>query len=247
MSGLTQDELKWKAATRALDYVETGMRLGLGSGTTARMFVTQLAERAKGGLDVLCVPTSETTRVQAEAAGLRMSTLDETPELDLTIDGTDEFDPQLRLIKGGGGALLREKIVASASASMVVIADRTKEVAVLGRFPLPVEVNPFGLGSTRLLIAKLVGSLGLAGDIVLRQGKDAAKPFLTDGGHFILDCHFGALAEPERLAAGLNAIPGVVEHGLFIGLAKAVIIADVSATRVIEAQKKHPSTNREAS
>ena len=240
MSGLTQDELKARAAERALDFVQTGMKLGLGSGTTARLFVQALAERARAGLDVLCVPTSETTRVLADEQGLRLSTLDDEPSLDLTVDGADEFDPQLRMIKGGGGALLREKIVAAASASMVVITDASKEVQHLGRFPLPVEVNPFGLGATRRLIETLMLKLGLSGEIVLRSASGSARPFLTDGGHFILDCHLGQIPEPEQLGQGLFAIPGVVEHGLFIGLATTIVIADASGTRVIGAQNnKH--------
>lgn len=235
MSGLSQDDLKARAATRALEFVADGMKLGLGTGTTAKLFVAQLADRVRDGLDVICVPTSETTRAQAEAAGLRVSTLDEHPSLDLTVDGADEFDPQLRLIKGGGGALLREKIVAAASHAMVVIADASKEVPQLGRFPLPVEVNAFGLGATRRLVANAAQALGLTGDIVLRETKDGSGPFVTDGGHLILDCHLGALPEPERLAEALFAIPGVVEHGLFIGLATAIVIADPKGTRVIDA------------
>lgn len=231
----TQDDLKAHAARRALAFVADGMKLGLGTGTTAKLFVSQLAEKAKAGLDVVCVPTSEATRSQAEAAGLRLATLDELPELDLTVDGADEFDPQLRLIKGGGGALLREKIVAAASARMIVIADASKEVACLGRFPLPVEVNPFGLGATLRLMRRLAASLGLDGALVQRQAKTGTGPFVTDGGHYIIDCHFGAITVPDRLAQGLVAIPGVVEHGLFLGLAKAVVIADPSGTRVLEA------------
>ena len=235
MTEPSQDDLKKNAARRALSFVESGMVLGLGTGSTARHFVNELAERVRNGLDVIGVPTSEATRAQAEQCGISLSTLDDHPALDLTVDGADEFDGQLRLIKGGGGALLREKIVASASAAMVVIADASKEVERLGHFPLPVEVNPFGLGATRRLIGELAGRLGLAGELVLRQAKDRAEAFRTDGGHLILDCHFGAIPEPERLADGLVAIPGVVEHGLFIGLAKAVVIADASGTRVLAA------------
>lgn len=235
MSEFTQDELKARAAARALTFVEPGMKLGLGTGTTARIFVTQLAARVQAGLDVICVPTSEATRIQAEAAGLRTSTLDAFPELDLTVDGADEFDPQLRLIKGGGGALLREKIVAAASDAMVVITDTSKEVRQLGHFPLPVEVNLFGLAATHRLIFEASTTLGLAGDIILRLRKDATEPFITDGGHCILDCHFGIIPEPERLAEDLLSIPGVVEHGLFIGLATTVVVADPAGTRIVGA------------
>lgn len=245
MSEFTQDDLKARAAAHALTFVEPGMRLGLGTGTTARLFVEQLAVRAREGLDVTCVPTSEATRAQAEAAGLRMSTLDAIPALDLTVDGADEFDPQLRLIKGGGGALLREKIVAAASAAMVVMTDTSKEVRQLGRFPLPVEVNLFGLAATRRLVGEAAHRIGLRGDIVLRSAKDSAGPFMTDGGHCILDCHFGVIPQPERLAERLFAIPGVVEHGLFIGLATTIIVADPAGTRVIGSAKPSSSRDRE--
>ena len=214
-------------------FVENGMRLGLGTGSTARHFVDLVGAAVAGGLKLLCVPTSEATRAQAASLGIPLTTLDETPELDLTVDGTDEFDPQLRLIKGGGGALLREKIVAAASASMVVIADASKQVARLGRFPLPVEVNIFGLGATRALLVRKSAALGCAGQITLRQKNGA--PFITDGGHYILDCAFGVIPDPDSLAAALNAIPGVVEHGLFTGLAKTIILADATGIRRLTA------------
>ena len=222
MTEPSQDTLKRQVAERALAFVEPGSRLGLGSGSTARIFVDLLAERVRQGLDVRCVPTSETTRVQALALGLSVTTLDELPELDLTIDGADEFDPDLTLIKGGGGALLREKIVAAASRSMVVIADGSKQVPRLGRFPLPVEVNVFGLAATHRLVVRAGEITGHAGEVALRRKADR-EPFVTDGGHLILDCHFGALNDPAALAAQLVAVPGVVEHGLFIGLARAAI------------------------
>ncbi len=195
------------------------MRLGLGSGSTAKVFVELLARRvAAEGLTLRCVPTSEATRRQAEALGLDVTTLDDLPELDLTIDGADEFDPALDLIKGGGGALLREKIVATASASMIVVADASKRVATLGAFPLPVEVNRFGLGATVRLVREACG----AGTLAVRCGADD-QPFVTDGGHLILDCHLSAIADPRALADRLIGIPGVVEHGLFIGIAQAVV------------------------
>ncbi|WP_137390219.1 ribose-5-phosphate isomerase RpiA [Rhodoligotrophos defluvii] len=215
-------ELKRKAALAALDLVEPGMKLGLGTGSTAKLLVEALGKRVAEGLDLVCVPTSEATRAQAEALGVRLTTLDETPALDLTIDGADEIDPQLRLIKGGGGALLREKIVAFASARMVVIADQSKRVNELGRFPLPVEVTPFGHGATRLRIQDAARSVGLAGEITLRQ-RDG-RTFVTDGGNYIYDCAFGRIAKPERLAEALATIPGVVEHGLFIGFAQAAFV-----------------------
>jgi ribose 5-phosphate isomerase A len=200
------------------------MRLGLGTGSTAAHFVAAVGERVRAGLKVVGVPTSETTRAQAEREGIPLTTLDETPELDLTVDGADELDDELRLIKGGGGALLREKIVASASKRMVVIADGSKRVAKLGRFPLPIEVVPFGLKATEAAISKLLDSLDMSGELRLRTAADG-KPFVTDGGHFILDAHLGRIEKPNVLASTLNNIPGVVEHGLFLGLATGAILA----------------------
>lgn len=223
---------KRQAAARALEWVRPGMRLGLGTGSTARHLVDLLGEKVRAGFDVVGVPTSEATRIQAEQCGIRLSTLDDTPELDITIDGADEVGPDLSLIKGGGGALLREKIVASASARMIVIADDTKWVSVLGKFPLPIEVVPFGLTATRRHV-----SLALDVDdpavIALRRGKDG-HPFVTDGGHFILDAALGQITDPEQTADRLAAIPGVVEHGLFIGLAEVVVLAGAGGTRVVE-------------
>ena len=223
---------KRRVAQRALEFVQDGMLLGLGSGTTAAEFVDVLAERVRHGLKVICVPTSERTRVQAEALSIRLTTLDDAPELDLTIDGADEFDGDLRLIKGGGGALLREKIVAAASKSMVVVADAGKRVTQLGRFPLPVEVNRFGLGATQRLIEREAELAGATGPIVLRR-LPSGEPFVTDGGHYILDCRFGRIPNPETLAERLNDVPGVVEHGLFIGYARAIVTDQASETRVI--------------
>ncbi len=224
--------LKRKAAERAADLVRSGMKLGLGTGSTAAHFVDCIGERAREGLDVICVPTSERTRLQAEGWSLRLSTLDETPELDLTVDGADEFDSALRLIKGGGGALLREKIVAAASKRMVVITDASKHVARLGKFKLPVEVDRFGLAATRRHIEDAARACHCSGSVVLRKTDDA-QDFLTDGGNSIFDCDFHAIPDAEALATALNAIPGVVEHGLFIGLASAVIVADPTGIRVL--------------
>src|SRR5689334_6234046 len=195
---------KRQAAALAVEFVRPGMRLGLGSGSTAKHFVELLAERVRGGLDVIGVPTSEGTRNDAERLGVPLTSLDETPELDLTIDGADEIAHDLSLIKGGGGALLREKIVAAASARMVVIADESKWVSALGRFPLPVEVVPFGLGATQRAIEKVLVSLGLSGDLALRKGKDG-HAFVTDGGHSILDAALGRIADPAALAQKLAA------------------------------------------
>lgn len=228
---MTPDQAKRAAAARALELVTPGMKLGLGTGSTAAHFVDLLGARVAQGLKVICVPTSERTRAQAESLSIPLTTLDETPALDLTVDGADEVDAALTLIKGGGGALLREKIVAAASASMVAIVDESKIAARLGKFPLPVEVNAFGLGATRLLVEKTAARHGCQGAVSLRAGADG-KPFVTDGGHLILDCAFGAIADAEKLSADLFAIPGVVEHGLFIGLARAAIVAGTSGISI---------------
>ncbi|MCX5494238.1 ribose-5-phosphate isomerase RpiA [Kaistia dalseonensis] len=220
----SSDDLKKQAALAALEHVRPGMRLGIGTGSTAEHFVRGLGERVRGGLDIIGVPTSERTAALARAEGITLTTLDETPHLDLTVDGADELDHALRLIKGGGGALLREKIVAAASDRMIVIADGTKLVDTLGAFPLPIEVNHFGLGATVLAIAAAATRLGLPPKLARRQGADG-KPFVTDGGHAIIDASFGLIQEPEALSLALAAIPGVVEHGLFIGLATAAVIA----------------------
>jgi ribose 5-phosphate isomerase A len=216
--------LKREAASRALELVRPGMKLGLGTGSTARHFVDLLAEKVKGGLSIVGVPTSEATERQARALGVPLATLDDYPELDLTVDGADQVDGALRLIKGGGGALLREKIVAAASKRMIVIADSSKYAERLGAFPLPVEVVPFGLAATRRHIARAGAALGRQPQIALRTRADGAA-FVTDGGHYILDCAFETIDAPEALAAALHSIPGVVDHGLFIGLASAVILA----------------------
>jgi ribose 5-phosphate isomerase A len=224
---------KRQAAALAVDWVRPGMRLGLGTGSTARHFVELLAEKVRGGLDVVGIPTSEATRADAERLGVPLTTLEETPELDMTVDGADEIAPDLNLIKGGGGALLREKIVAAASARMVVIADETKLVPALGRFPLPIEVVPFGLAATRRAVEAAAAAAGCPGQALLRRDKNG-HAFVTDGGHWILDAMLGRVAEPKPLADRLSAIPGVVEHGLFIGLAQAAILAGPAGVRVIE-------------
>jgi ribose 5-phosphate isomerase A len=227
------DVYKRQAAAGALDFVRPGMRIGLGTGSTAAHFVELLAERVRGGLGIVGVPTSEATRAQAARLGIPLTTLDEMPELDLTVDGADEVAPDLSLIKGGGGALLREKILAAASARMVVIADHSKWVATLGRFPLPVEVVPFGLAATRRAVEAAAVAAGAPGPAMLRRATDG-HPFVTDGGHFILDAVLERIVRPHVLAERLAAIPGVVEHGLFIGLAQAAVIAGPDGVRVVE-------------
>lgn len=229
---MNADDLKKQAAARALELVRPGMRLGLGTGSTAKHFVDLLGVKVASGFDILCVATSEVTQAQAVSLGIPMSTLDETPALDLTVDGADELDPQLRLIKGGGAALLREKIVAAASARMIVIADDGKLVQTLGRYPLPIEVVPFGLEATRRAVAEAIAASGAAGALSLRQRADGAT-LVTDGGHFILDAHLGAIERPELLAQALNAVPGVMEHGLFIGLAAGAILAGAGGLKIL--------------
>jgi ribose 5-phosphate isomerase A len=227
------DTQKREAAARALEFVRPGMRLGLGTGSTARHFTELLGQRVQAGLDIVGVPTSEATRADAERWGIPLTTLDETPQLDLTVDGADEISPDLNLIKGGGGALLREKIVAAASARMIVISDESKWVPVLGRFPLPVEVVPFGLAATRLAVEAAAAAAGAPGPAILRRNKDG-QVFITDSGHWILDAALVRIADPKSLADRLAAIPGVVEHGLFIGLAQIAILAGRDGARIVE-------------
>jgi ribose 5-phosphate isomerase A len=226
-------QMKIEAARAALAYVESGMRLGIGTGSTAEEFVRLLAEKVASGLSIQGVPTSERTAKLCNELGVPLKSLDELPELDLTIDGADELDGKLTLIKGGGGALLREKIVAASSARMIVIADQSKVVETLGAFPLPIEVNPFGLVSTRILIEKAASRLGLSGALNMRHSGDSL--FVTDGGHFIVDASFGRIPDAEALSSELYSIPGVVEHGLFIHMATQAIIAGPAGARTLQA------------
>ena len=219
---MSAEQQKNRASLGAIDYVEDGMRLGLGTGSTAVYFVDAVGKRVAEGLNVVCVPTSEATAAQARSLNIPLTTLAETPELDLTVDGADELDGELNLIKGGGGALLREKIVASASNRMVVIADASKRVDVLGRFALPVEVVPFGAETTHKRIIDVARAYACQGDVTLRMKDD--KPFITDGQHFIYDCAFGRIENAAGLADDLNRIPGVVENGLFISMATLALI-----------------------
>jgi ribose 5-phosphate isomerase A len=230
---MSMDELKRQAAARALEEVRDGMKLGLGTGSTAKHFVELLGEKVRAGMKVIGVPTSEATRADAERCGVPLTTLDEVDRLDLTVDGADEVDPALDLIKGGGGALLREKIVAAASDRMIVIADDSKWVEPLGRFPLPIEVVPFGLGATERAVAAAIAASGNSGPLTLRRDK-AGLAFVTDGGHFILDAALQRIADPRSLGERLTAIPGVVEHGLFIGLARTAVIAGPQGRRIVE-------------
>ena len=225
--------MKRAAAQAALAEVRPGMRLGLGTGSTARHFVELLGARVSLGFACLCVPTSEETATQARSLGIPLTTLDETPHLDLTVDGADEIGPRLALIKGAGGALLREKIVAAASDRMVVIADASKRVKTLGRFTLPIEIDAFGLEATRRAVAAVMEKAGAEGRPILRM-RDG-KPFVTDGGHLILDALFGRISAPKALSLALGDIPGVVEHGLFLGLCKRAYVAGSGGIEVIDA------------
>ncbi|MDD7908976.1 MULTISPECIES: ribose-5-phosphate isomerase RpiA [Pseudovibrio] len=224
--------LKVEAAAAALKEVKSGMRLGIGSGSTVNELIKLLAEEVKGGLDVVGVPASEASASLCRELGVPLTTLNETPELDLCIDGADEIAPGLALIKGGGAALLREKMIVMASQRFIVIADQTKIVETLGTFPLPIEVVQFGLGATRVKLEKHVEAHGLAGELVLRGGADA--PLVTDNGNYIIDAHLGSIPDPEAFAAGLNDIPGVVENGLFINLAMRAYVAGTDQVKIIE-------------
>lgn len=223
------DRAKQAAAAHAVTFVRDGMKLGLGTGSTARFFVDLVADRASAeDWTLSCVPTSSVTRDQALARGLRVVTLDEAGALDLTVDGADEFDPSLSLIKGGGAALLQEKIVASASERMIVISDASKEVDVLGAFPLPVEIVRFGHGTTAVKVRACLTALDLDGAITLRMAGDA--PLVTDEGHYILDLSLGQIVDPAGLDVALNTIPGVVESGLFCAIASMVIIGETDGS-----------------
>lgn len=220
---------KVAAARAALELVEDGMLLGLGTGSTAAEFVTLLGQRVKAGLRVVGVPTSVATAAQAGSLGIPLSTLDAVGALDLTVDGTDEIDPQMRLIKGGGGALLREKIVAAASERMVVIADASKKVAALGAFPLPIEIVRFGAEATIARVAEcLAGAEVERREIVPRRGSGGL--FITDEGNQILDLHLGRIGNPACLDKALNAVPGVVETGIFSGIASLALIGHPDGT-----------------
>ncbi|HLY04172.1 MAG TPA: ribose-5-phosphate isomerase RpiA [Rhizomicrobium sp.] len=226
---MNADLYKRAAAERALDFIESGMRLGLGTGTTAEIFLELLAERIHGGLAVTGAATSRRTEEKARALGILLGDIDEIAPLDLAVDGADEADRDLNLIKGGGGALLREKIVASSARRMVVIADSSKLVERLGRFPLPVEVLPFGHVTTARRIRNAAAALGYDNPpIHLRDG------FVTDSGNVIYDCAFGSIGDVRLLALALAVIPGVVDHGLFLNLASTLVVAGPDGVEVIE-------------
>jgi ribose 5-phosphate isomerase A len=230
---MNADAQKRAAAARAVEFVTSGMRLGLGTGSTAKHFVELIGERVRAGLDIIAVPTSEATHADAQRCGIPLTTLDETPALDLTVDGADEIGPDLSLIKGGGGALLREKIVAAASARMLVIADASKWVAQLGQYPLPIEIAPFGFEATRRAVEAAISVIQPCGPLTLRTATNG-HPFVTDGGHWIIDAALSRIDDPNALAQKLSAVPGVMEHGLFVDMAAAVIIGESDGIRVVE-------------
>jgi len=229
MANEQEKELAGRAAAKL---VRDGDIVGLGTGSTAYFAVVAIGERVKSGLKITGIPTSDATASLARSLGIPLTTLDEHPVIDITIDGADEIDPQLRLIKGGGGAMLREKIIASASKKMVVIADSSKIVRTLGKFPLPVEIIDFA----RAVLEKKIKALGATTRL---RTKSDGTPFITDEGHHILDCNFGKISDPPALARALNDLPGVVEHGLFIGLAKGVLVG--RGTKVEELLERRPS------
>lgn len=216
---MTQDEAKLLAASRAVEFVEDGMAVGLGTGSTATLFIQELGKRVRDGLRIRAIATSDASRTLAEQLGIPITNFTKTPVLDVNIDGADEVGPGLALIKGGGGAHLREKIVASAAKQFIVVADSTKVVPQLGKFPLPVEVIQLALP----LVERRLHDLGL--NPTLRPARNAAGPWITDEGNLILDCHCGTIADPERTAAQIRAIIGVVEHGLFLNMATLALVA----------------------
>lgn len=216
---------KAAAARRSLSFVRKGYVVGLGTGSTASYAIRFLGEMVRAGLEIQAIPTSVVSHNLAVREGIQLTTLEEHTSIDITIDGADEINPELQLIKGGGGALLREKIVAAASRRVIIIADSSKQVAVLGKFPLPVEIVPFA----QAVLAERIASLGAS--VTLRKGP-GGKPFITEGGHHILDCFFGRILNPSALAGELKRMPGVIEHGLFLDLADTVLIG--KGTEVVE-------------
>lgn len=228
--------LKRDAAEAALSELRPGMRIGLGTGSTAREFVDLLGAMVAKGFQCQCVVTSEATGSQAAALNIPLISLDDGQSLDITVDGADEIDPELNLIKGAGGALLREKIVASASKRMVVIADGRKLVPVLGAFALPIEVDTFGLGATMAAVKRVMGVHGASGDLVRRESSSGV-PALSDGGNVILDAFFGRISNAKALSDALLNIPGVFEHGLFLGMCTKAYVADADGVRRLERQE----------
>lgn len=227
---MANDSEKEQAARASLKYVHDGQIVGLGSGSTATIAIRLLAERVRDGLKIRGIPTSVQSRDLALELGIPLTTFDDYQQIDVTIDGADEFDPGLNLIKGGGGAMLREKVVASASKQLIIVTDSSKQVPVLGRFPLPVEV----IGFAEPLLAKKISGMGAA---VARRCDASGNPYTTDEGNRILDCRFGRIPDPMALARNLSEMPGVVEHGLFVGMASVVLMATAGTVAEFAAPK----------
>ena len=230
--GDMSEKLKIAAARAALEHVEDGMRLGIGTGSTAEAFIRVLAERVAEGLSVTGVATSSRSAALCEELGVSITSLDEMPELDLTVDGADEIGPGLALIKGGGAALLREKIVAAASHRMIVIADHSKLVATLGAFPLPIEVNRFGLEATKRAILAAAHRLDLSVTLDMRWQQDAL--LVTEEGHLLIDASFGRIRDARALSDALLDIPGIVQHGLFVDMADLACVAHPGGVHEID-------------
>ena len=231
---MANEREKDNAAIAAIEFVEDGMTIGLGTGSTAKYFVENLAEEIADGLMVRGVPTSEETRRLAESLGVPLVPIEHVDRIHLTVDGADEVDGHAQLIKGGGAALLREKIIANASDLMIVIADPSKQVEMLGQFPLPVEVTPFGYTITAKKVYDALKAAGVAKPRIDVRNGPGNKPIITDGGNYILDCHCSVIPDAPRAAFELASVPGVVEHGLFIGLARTVIIGQDDGASVFE-------------
>ncbi len=222
---MTQDEAKLLAAKRAVEFISDGMNVGLGTGTTATLFIRELGKAVGGGLRIQAIATSDASAALARDLGIPLTTFEDTPVLDVNVDGADEVAPGLALIKGGGGAQLREKIVASAAKHFIVVADETKVVEHLGKFPLPVEVIQLALP----LVMRRLKALGL--NPVLRPARTGTGPWITDEGNVILDCHCRVIGNPEETAAEIRKIVGVVEHGLFLGMATLALVAGENGVR----------------
>lgn len=222
---MTQDEAKLLSARRAVEFISNGMNVGLGTGTTATMFIRELGKAVQGGLRIQAIATSDASAALAQQLGIPLTNFVDTPVLDVNVDGADEVAPGLALIKGGGGAHLREKIVASAARQFIVVADESKVVEHLGRFPLPVEVIQLALP----LVTRRLAEFGL--NPVLRPARQGTGPWITDEGNVLLDCHCGVLHDPEKVAAEIRGIVGVVEHGLFLGMATLALVAGEHGVR----------------
>lgn len=234
MSAVSQKQL---AAEAALEYVEDGMIVGLGSGSTAALFVKALGQRiAAGDLSIKGIPTSRETEEVARESGVPLIPIEQADRIDIAIDGADEVDGRFRLIKGGGGCLLREKIIADAADRMIVLVDETKLVARLGAFPLPVEVDPFGWTITAKKVFDALRGVGIARPVVdiRRKQRDSLDPFITDGGHYILDCACGEIPDADAASIALSTVPGVVDHGLFLDQARVVIVGEDDGVKILE-------------